>query len=135
MVDSWGVEAGYSAKSVLRVSDTRESENALQPADHGANGHVEVLPPKPKRTGRPKGSKNRVTREMREVAQKYTLRATRKLWKLANEGKSEDVQMRACIELLDRAHGKPAQTQLVGGADGATVKAGMAWLASPLHHG
>jgi hypothetical protein len=55
------------------------------------------------------------------VAQKYTARACRKLWKLANEGKTEDIQLRATVEILDRGHGRPTQTQLVGGAEGGPL--------------
>ena len=84
---------------------------------------VEVLPPlpRPRPGGRPKGSKNRATKEIQAIASKYTLRACRKLWRLANQGKTEEIQLRATVELLDRGHGRPSQTQLVGGTGGGPL--------------
>jgi hypothetical protein len=75
-----------------------------------------VLPPR--KIGRPKGSRNRVTREVRELAGKYTRRVLRHLWKLTAEAKEEAVQLKACETLLAYAHGRPSQTTLIGG-DGA----------------
>ena len=79
------------------VPDTGEDALALHAASAGSgNGAaVEVLPPAPRPGGRPKGSLNKATKEVRQVAGKYTLRACRKLWRLANEGKTEDIQLRA----------------------------------------
>ncbi len=92
------------------------------PSEGVGNGAaVEVLPPAPRPAGRPKGSKNRATKEIQAIASKYTLRACRKLWRLANEGKTEDIQLRATVELLDRGHGRPSQTQLVGGTGGGPL--------------
>lgn len=72
--------------------------------------------------GRPKGVPNKVTREVREVAQKYTVKAINELAKMAGliEGKppaeSEQVRKAALDSLLDRGCGKPAQA--VTGEDG-----------------
>ena len=69
-------------------------------------------------SGRRKGVPNRVTREIRELAQKYTNRAVKQVWKLAQDAKDEDVQLRAITLLLAYAHGKPTQRQELTGADG-----------------
>jgi len=70
---------------------------------------------KPKRGGRPRGSLNKATRDVRIAAQKYTKRALTVITKLAEQSNDPRVQLQAAVELLDRAHGKPAQTTLVGG--------------------
>lgn len=57
--------------------------------------------------GRPKGSLNKVTRDVRELAQSYTSEALEKLAKIMRVGKSEQAQVAAARELLDRGHGKP----------------------------
>ncbi len=67
------------------------------------------------RGGRPKGSKNRITRDLKIAAGKYTLRSLRVLWKLASESPEPMIRLKAACELLDRAHGKPSQVQLIGG--------------------
>ncbi len=105
------------------VPDTGEDTLARPgpPEGPGNGAAVEVLPPAPRPAGRPKGSKNRATKEIQAIASKYTLRACRKLWRLANEGKTEDIQLRATVELLDRGHGRPSQTQLVGGTGGGPL--------------
>jgi len=76
----------------------------------------------PKRGGRPRGSLNKATRDVRIAAQKYTKRALTVITKLAEQSNDPRVQLQAAVELLDRAHGKPAQTQLVGGAGGDPVR-------------
>ncbi len=76
----------------------------------------------PKRGGRPRGSLNKATRDVRIAAQKYTQRALTVITRLAEQSNDPRVQLQAAVELLDRAHGKPAQTQLVGGAGGDPVR-------------
>ena len=91
-------------------------------AGEGNGAAVEVLPPfGPRPVGRPRGSLNKATKEIQAVAQKYTARACRKLWELANEGETQDIQLKATIEILDRGHGRPTQTQLVGGTEGGPL--------------
>ncbi len=79
---------------------------------------------KPKRGGRPRGSLNKATRDVRIAAAKYTARALTVITKLAEQSNDPRVQLQAAIELLDRAHGKPAQTQLLGGADAGPIEIG-----------
>ena len=67
------------------------------------------------RGGRPKGSRNKITRDLKEAACRYTLRSLRVLWKLASESPEPMIRLKAACELLDRAHGKPSQVQLIGG--------------------
>ncbi len=79
--------------------------------------------PAPRRGGRPKGSLNLATRDLRAAASKYTARSLRVLWKLASESADEMVQLKAAVEILDRGHGRPSQTTLVGGDGGDPIKA------------
>ena len=73
--------------------------------------------------GRPKGVPNKVGREVREIAQKYTKDAVAKLAELAGlvdgapAADSDAARISALRELLDRGHGKP--TQHIGGDDDA----------------
>ncbi len=78
--------------------------------------------PKPAGSGRRPGVKNRVTREIRELAGKYSLRAVKQTWKLAQEAKDQTVQLKALELLLAYAHGRPSQTQLIGGAGGEPIR-------------
>ncbi len=81
-----------------------------------------VEPPK-KRGGRPRGSLNRATKDIRIAAQKYTKRALIVIAKLAEQAEDPNVRLKAACELLDRAHGKPSQTTLIGGDGGDPIKA------------
>ena len=74
---------------------------------------------KPRR-GRPKGVPNRVTRDVRAAAQKYTSRALTTLAKLLADADPK-VRAIAARELLDRAHGKPMTPTELTGKDGAPL--------------
>ena len=86
--------------------------------------------PAPRRRGRPKGSRNKATREIRELAQKYTKGALRRLKKLS-ESDDQQIALAACKEILDRGHGKPVATSEVTGKDGSALGvSAIAFLAS-----
>lgn len=76
-----------------------------------------------KRTGagRPKGSVNKTTIEVRELARQHGAAAIQKLVALMSIGESEDVQLRAANSLLDRGYGKAAQPTHIGGHDGGPL--------------
>ena len=59
--------------------------------------------------GRPEGSKNKVTIELREAAQAYTQDALKTLHEVCLKGLSEAARVAAACALLDRGHGKPRQ--------------------------
>ena len=71
--------------------------------------------PKVPGSGRKKGTPNRVTRQVREIACKYTARAVRQAWKLATEAKNQETQLKALELILAYGHGRPPQVQLLGG--------------------
>lgn len=71
-------------------------------------------PKRAKSGGRKKGSLNKATAEIRVLAREHTKAALETLVKLHSKGSTEDIRMRAAKELLDRGHGKPAQTVDVG---------------------
>jgi hypothetical protein len=64
----------------------------------------------PKTGGRRKGTPNKVTAEVREVASQHSETAVAELARLMVEGQSEQVRVAACREILDRAHGKSRQS-------------------------
>jgi hypothetical protein len=81
----------------------------------------------PRRAGRPRGSRNRVTREIRELAQRYTRRALRAAWKLSQEAGEEEVRLRALGLILSYGHGKPTQaTEISAKIESKPVTAGEA---------
>jgi hypothetical protein len=57
--------------------------------------------------GRPKGSKNRANKELRDLARTYTNDALDTLAHIAQCGESESARVQASVALLDRAWGKP----------------------------
>jgi len=57
--------------------------------------------------GRPKGSKNRANKELRNLARTYTNDALDTLAQIAQHGESESARVQASVALLDRAWGKP----------------------------
>ena len=60
--------------------------------------------------GRPKGSKNRANRELRDLARTYTSDALETLAHIAQKGESESARVAASVALLDRGWGKPRAT-------------------------
>jgi hypothetical protein len=62
--------------------------------------------------GRPKGSANKATAAIKEIAGQYTEQAVNTLVSIlaGGEGIPPAAQVAAAKELLDRAHGKPGQS-------------------------
>ncbi len=85
--------------------------------------------PGERRGGRKAGVPNKVGAEVRAIAGKYTKDAIERLAFLMKNAESEQAQVSACKELLDRAHGRPAQA--VTGEDGVgPVKLEIVWAGS-----
>ena len=59
--------------------------------------------------GRKEGSPNKITGEIREVAQEYGSEAIDQLVKIMRKGKSEQTRVAAAKEILDRGYGKATQ--------------------------
>lgn len=76
--------------------------------------------PGERRGGRQKGTPNKVTREIKALAQKHGPAAIERLAQLAVSAESETAQIAAIKELLDRGYGKA--TQPLTGADGGAVQ-------------
>ena len=75
----------------------------------------------PKTGGRQKGTPNKVTVEIREVALQHSKPAVAELARLMKEGQSEQVRIAACREILDRAHGKSRQSVEHTGHDAGPI--------------
>ena len=76
--------------------------------------------PRPPGAGRKKGTPNKVTRDVREAAGKYSKRALLTLVKLLDDPDAR-VKATAAREILDRAHGKPMTPTELTGKDGAPL--------------
>lgn len=59
--------------------------------------------------GRRPGTRNKITRDIRALAQAFTVKAIEELARLATGAESESARVAAIKELLDRAHGKAMQ--------------------------
>ena len=78
--------------------------------------------------GRVAGTPNKATADLKALAGEYTQEAIAELARLATGAESETARVSAIKELLDRGHGKPAQSVEVGGKDGGPVKMVVEWL-------
>lgn len=63
--------------------------------------------------GRPKGSMNKATADVKAAAQEYTQDALEVLAQIMKAGESETARVAAANSLLDRGHGKPKQSMEV----------------------
>lgn len=70
--------------------------------------------------GRKKGVPNKVTAEIRAIAQLHATKAIEELARLMSKGKSEMARIAAARELLDRGYGKSTQP-LSGDPDNPSV--------------
>lgn len=70
--------------------------------------------------GRPKGSHNKATAEIRKLAQKYAPDCIKELARLSKEAQSESARVSAIGMLLDRGYGKAPQP-LDGDGDGGAI--------------
>ena len=80
-------------------------------------------PGTPKTGGRAKGTPNRITRTIKEMAQPYGKRAFTRLAKLLKSD-DEKVALAAAKELLDRGFGRSIATTEISGPDGGPLQAG-----------
>ncbi len=73
--------------------------------------------PGERRGGRKKGTPNKATAAIKEIAGQYTVQAVETLVSIlaGGEGIPAAAQVAAAKEILDRAHGKPAQSVDVTG--------------------
>jgi len=69
--------------------------------------------------GRPKGAANKITAEIKAVAQKHGPAAIAELARIAAKSESDAARVAACREILDRAYGKSPQA--ITGEDGGAV--------------
>jgi hypothetical protein len=60
--------------------------------------------------GRIKGTPNKATVEIKELARRYALTAVRELPRLATKAQSEQPRIAAIKEILDRCYGRPGET-------------------------
>jgi hypothetical protein len=76
--------------------------------------------------GRVAGTPNKATADVKAAASVYTDAALKELARIMLKSESDAARVSAIKELLDRAHGKPAQAVQVGGGD-SPVEMVMRW--------
>ena len=72
--------------------------------------------------GRKKGVPNKITADIRALAHNYGPDAIRRLAHLMQHAESEQAQVSAARELLDRAYGRPAQAIHHSGSNARDVR-------------
>lgn len=87
----------------------------------------EIRPKRVKTGGRQRGSLNKATASVREIARVYAPAVIERLGWLASNAESEAAQIAASKEILDRAYGKSPQP-LDGDGDGGDIKLAVRWL-------
>jgi len=72
--------------------------------------------------GRVKGSPNKATLQIKELARVHAEEAIRTLAELLTTAESEQARIAAAKELLDRGFGRPMQAVEVSGPDGGAIE-------------
>lgn len=72
--------------------------------------------PGERRGGRTKGTPNRITADIKALAQEYGAEAVEKLVEILRNSESDQAQIAAIKELLDRGFGKASQAVELSGA-------------------
>lgn len=75
--------------------------------------------------GRPKGSLNKSTQSIKEIAGRHTVEAIECLVRIMRRSKNEGNRLIAAEQILNRAHGKPAQA--IVGEDSGPVNLLIKW--------
>lgn len=91
------------------------------PSKKRASNPARGAKPGERRGGRQKGTPNKATASLKEVARKYTEQALETLFQIAIAGESEAARVSAANAILDRGYGKPT-TVVAGDEDGGAVK-------------
>lgn len=76
--------------------------------------------------GRPKGSLNKSTLEVKAEARKHMPAALKELARIVKEGSTDQARVAAIKELLDRGYGKAPQP-MVGDDDSPDMKLTVRW--------
>ena len=73
--------------------------------------------------GRKAGIPNKANAEIKSVAQQYSAEAIEKIVYLMRNAETEQVRLAAAKEIVDRVHGRPAQSVEHTGEGGGPIKA------------
>ena len=77
-------------------------------------------------SGRRKGTPNKATAEVKELARLHGPAAIEEAVRIMKTSESDQARLAAAREILDRAYGKPQQT-IVGADDAAPVELRITW--------
>jgi len=78
--------------------------------------------PGERRGGRQKGTPNKNTSFLRDIAREYTEEAVQVLVDAMKNGETFDIRAKAADKLLDRGWGRPAQSHEHTGAEGGPIE-------------
>ncbi len=78
--------------------------------------------PKPAGSGRQKGTRNRVTKEIAEIARKHTKAIVDGLMKDFKATDDSDLKVKIASLVLSYGHGQPTRRSEVSGPDGAPIE-------------
>ena len=125
-VNTGASEAVLGASEPLEVSEVPD-----HPEHASAASQADTVLPMARRPGRPpglkktggrkKGVKNRITREIKELALPYGKRAFTRLAKLLKSD-DEKISLAASREILDRAYGRPQIYNELTGPGGSPIE-------------
>lgn len=101
------------------ISDNNSTSDVSGAVTRRRPGRPRGLP-KPEGSGRQPGTPNRVGKEARDLAGKYTTKAFKRLAEML-DSKDDKAAAIACREILDRAYGRPISPTELTGKDGAPL--------------
>lgn len=78
--------------------------------------------PRPEASGRKKGTPNKITADIKALAQEYGPRAIAVLADILKTSKSEQAKIAAAKELMDRGFGKSVQRAEHSGPEGGPIE-------------
>lgn len=105
--------ADIDTTATTKVGEASRKVRASNPA-RGAK-------PGERRGGRQKGTPNKTTATLKELARQYTPDALKTLAQIMVSGESEAARVSAANAILDRGYGKPS-TVIAGDEDGGAIK-------------
>ena len=104
-----GPGCGVNSEELVETVDAKISKMEPQISKKGWGGSRPTSGGRRPGSGRKKGTPNKVTAEIKEIARQYGPEAIAELARLATKAESEAARVAAIKELLDRGYGRAVQ--------------------------